>query len=304
MHGEEQDGGAMLAWDDLSTFLAVYRARSYAGAARALHTAATTVSRRLAAMEAAVGARLFTRTPEGLAPSAAAQQLLPHVERVEAEVLEAEQALSGADARPTGSVRVTSGDGFAAYVLAPALPAFLAAHPGLTVEVRADVRALDLIRREADVAVRLFRPRERSLVARRIGVERYGLFAAPNYLARRGTPRHARDLARHDLILYGEDLDRMRTQAWVRQTAAGARVAARVNATTTMHAACAAGAGIALLTASAVRGDPAYTAVLPALRPPYAEIWAVTHPRLRTVARVAAVLRWLEELVLATEGPG
>lgn len=293
----------MLVWDDLRIFLAVHRARSHAGAARALRTAATTVGRRLAAMEAAVGARLFTRTPEGLAPSAAAQQLLPHAERVEAEVLEAERALSGADSRPTGSVRVTTGDGFATLVLAPALPAFLAAHPGLTIEIRADVRVLDLTRGEADVAVRLFRPRERSLVARRLGLERYGLFAAPAYLARRGTPRHQRDLARHDLILYDHDLDRMRTQAWVRQTAAGARIAVRASTTTTMHAACAAGAGIALLTVSAVRNDPAFSPVLPLLRPPAAEIWAVTHPDLRSTARVAAVLRWLEELVLASEGP-
>ena len=292
----------MLAWDDLRIFLAVHRARSHAGAARALRTAATTVGRRLAAMEGAVGARLFTRTPEGLAPSAAAQRLLPHAERVEMEVLEAERALSGVDARPTGSVCVTTGDGFAAFVVAPALPTFLAAHPGLTLDLRPVARALDLTRGEADVAVRLFRPRERSLVARRLGTERYALFAAPAYLARRGTPRNPRDLARHDLILYEQDLDRMRTQAWVRQTAPGARIAVRTGTTTTMHAACAAGAGIALLTVSTVRDDPAFSAVLPSLRPPTNEIWAVTHPDLRSTARVAAVLRWLEELVLATEG--
>lgn len=292
----------MLVWDDLRVFLAVHRARSHAGAARLLRTAATTVGRRIAAVEAAVGARLFTRTPEGLAPTAAAQQLLPHAERVEAEVTEAERALTGADARPTGTVRVTTGDGFAAFVVAPALPAFLAAHPGITLDLRADIRALDLVRGEADVAIRLFRPRERSLVARRLGLERYVLCAAPDYLARRGTPRSARDLARHDLILFREELDRMRTQAWFKQTAAGARVAVRTSTTTSMHAACAAGAGIALLTASAVRGDPAFTPVLPSLRPPAAEIWAVTHPELRTSARVSAVLRWLEELVLAKEG--
>jgi len=291
-------------WDDLRIFLAVHRARSHAGAARSLRTASTTIGRRLAGIEAAVGARLFTRTPEGLAPSAAAQRLLPHAERVESEVMEAERALSGADARPTGSVLLTTGDGFAALVIAPALPAFLAAHPGLTLEIRAEARALDLTRGEADVAVRLFRPRERSLVARRLGLERYALFAAPSYLARRGTPRHARDLARHDLILYDRNFDRMRTQAWLRQTAPGARVAVRTSTTTTMHAACAAGAGVALLTASTVRGDPAFAPVLPSLHPPPNEIWAVTHPDLRSTARVAAVLRWLEELVLASEGPG
>jgi DNA-binding transcriptional LysR family regulator len=294
----------MLAWDDLRVFLAVHRARSHAGAARALQVASTTVGRRLAALEAAVGARLFTRGPEGLMATEASRSLLARAERMEAEVLEAERELSGADARPTGSVRITTGDGFATYILAPALPAFLAAHPGLSVEVRAEGRALDISRGEADVALRLFRPRERSLVARRLGVERYGLFAAPAYLARRGTPRVARDLAGHDLVLYDRELDRLRTQIWFRQAAAGARIAVRANTTTLLQAACAAGAGIASLTASYVRGDPRYVRVLPRLEPPPNDLWAVTHPDLRSTARVAAILRFLEQLVREVEGTG
>jgi DNA-binding transcriptional LysR family regulator len=294
----------MLAWDDLRVFLAVHRARSHAAAGRALRVAPTTVGRRLAALEAAVGARLFTRGPEGLMATEASRALLARAERMEAEVLEAERELSGADARPTGSVRITTGDGFATYILAPALPAFLAAHPGLSVEVRAEVRALDISRGEADVALRLFRPRERSLVAWRLGVERYGLFAAPAYLARRGTPRVARDLAAHDLVLYDRELDRLRTQIWFRQAAAGARIAVRANTTTLLQAACAAGAGIASLTASYVRGDPRYVRVLPRLEPPPNDLWAVTHPDLRSTARVAAILRFLEQLVREVEGTG
>jgi DNA-binding transcriptional LysR family regulator len=287
----------VLAWDDLRIFLAVHRTRSHAGAGRTLRVAPTTVGRRVAALEARVGARLFTRTPEGLVATAAARALLPRAERVEAEVLEAERELEGADARPTGTVRITCGDGFANLVLAPALPAFLQAHPGLTVEVRGDVRAVDLTRGEADVALRNFRPRERSLVARRLGVERLGLFAAPAYLARRGVPRTAADLAAHDLILFERDFDRMRSQAWFRGVAGGARVAVRGSATTTLHACCAAGAGIALLTVYMVGADPRYTRVLPRLEPPPLDVWAVTHPDLRSSARVGAVLRWLEALV-------
>jgi DNA-binding transcriptional LysR family regulator len=291
-------------WDDLRIFLAVLRTGSHAGAARRLRVAPTTVGRRLASLEAAAGARLFTRTPDGLVATATARALAGRAERVEAEVMDAERELTGADARPTGTVRITCGDGFAAHVLAPALPAFLAAHPGLTVEVRADVRALDLTRGEADVALRLFRPRERSLVARRLGVERYGLFAAPAYLALRGTPRIARDLAGHDLVIYDRELDRLRTQIWFRQAASGARVAVRANTTTLLQAACAAGAGIASLTASYVRDDPRYVRVLPRLEPPPNDLWAVTHPDLRSTARVAAVLRFLEQLVREVEGTG
>jgi len=293
----------MFPWDDLRVFLAVYRARSHAGAARFLRVAPTTVGRRLTALERAVGARLFTRTPDGLAATAAAAALLARAERVEAELAEAERELAGADQRPTGSVKITCGDGFATCVLCPGLPVFLETHPGLQVEIRAEVRALDLTRGEADVALRLFRPRERSLVARRLGLEHYGLFAAPAYLERRGTPRARRDLAEHQLVLYDRDLDRLRSQAWLRQTAGSARVAARASNTSTLHAACAAGAGIALLTRAYVRRDPRFVPVLPQLAPPPSEIWAVTHQELRDSARVVAVLRWLEQLVRDTGTP-
>lgn len=293
----------MFQWDDLRVFLAVLRTGSHAAAARQLRVAPTTIGRRMAALEAAAGARLFTRTPDGLVATAAARGLGDRAGRVEGEMLAAERELTGADARPTGTVRITCGDGFAAQVLAPALPAFLAAHPGLTVVVRAEVRTLDLTRGEADVALRLYRPRERSLVARRLGIERYALYAAPAYLARRGTPRAARDLASHDLVMYDRELDRMRMQAWLRQTAGDARVAVRASNTATLYAACAAGAGIAVLMASIARGDPRLVRVLPRLEPPSSEVWGVTHADLRGSARIVATLRWLEQIVRAPQGP-
>jgi DNA-binding transcriptional LysR family regulator len=288
----------MVEWDDLRVFLAVHRTRSHAAAARALRVAATTVGRRMLALERAVGARLFTRSPEGLVPTAAARVLLARAERVESEVQEAERELAGADQRPTGTVRITCGDGFAMFALAPALPRFLAAHPGLSVEVRADARALDLARGEADVALRSFRPRERSLVGRRLGLEHYGLYASREYLARRGAPRAASELAGHDLVIYDAPLDTaLPAQRWLLRLAAPPRRVTRINTTTAMHAACAAGAGIAFLNHSYLRPDTPVARVLPDLEPPASEMWALTHPDLRSAARVAAALRWLEELV-------
>jgi DNA-binding transcriptional LysR family regulator len=292
-----------LEWSDLAIFLAVQRTGSHAGAARALRVAPTTVGRRLAALEAALGTRLFARTPDGLAPTRAARALLPRAERVEAEVRDAALELSGADARATGTVRITCGDGFGAFVLAPALPAFLAEHPGLAVEVVASVRVLDLTRGEADVAVRLFRPREKSLVAKRVGTERYALYAAPSYLARRGVPRTAKELDGHDLVIFDRDMDRLRAQAWFTRLAPNARVAVRCSTTTSLHAAVEAGAGVAILTTSAVRGNPRFVNVLPKLEAPPSEMWLVTHADLRHSARVAVAIGFLEDLVRRTEGP-
>jgi DNA-binding transcriptional LysR family regulator len=217
--------------------------------------------------------------------------------RMELAATESERLLSGADARPTGIVRVTCGDGFATAILAPGLPSFLVAHPGLQVEIRAEPRTLDLTRGEADVALRNVRPRERSLIARRLGVERYGLFAAPSYLARKGTPRTAGDLASHDLLLYDREYDRLRSQVWLRKVAAGARVAARASNTMTLHAACASGAGIALLSIAFLRADARFTRVLPRLEPAADDLWTAIHADLRSAARVTVTLRWLDQLV-------
>ena len=286
----------MFPWDDLRVFLAACRTGSHAGAARALGVAPTTVGRRLAALEGAVGARLFARTPDGLSPTAEARALLPRAEHMEAEALEAERTLAGADKRAVGVVQLTCGEGFAEYVLAPALPAFLAAHPGLTLEVRGGVKALDLTRGEAEVALRNFRPRERSLVGRRLGTELTALYAAPSYLAARGVPRSSADLEGHDLILYDRSFDRMESQAWFRALAPRAQVSFRANSTTLMHAACAAGAGVAMLSTPFVLGDPRYVQVLPRLAVPALELWSVVHEDLRASARVTVALRWLETL--------
>jgi DNA-binding transcriptional LysR family regulator len=287
----------VLVWDDLRIFLAVHRTRSHAAAARQLQVAATTVGRRLAALEQAVGARLFARTPDGLAPTAAAASLLPRAERMEAEAMEADRALAGVDARVSGIVRVACGDGFASYVLAPALPAFLAQHPGLTLEVRSGVRAVDLTRAEVDVSIRNLRPRERSLVARRLGVEDQRLYASATYLAARGRPRTAADLAGHDLVLWERDLDRRAAgQAWLLDLAPRARVAVRVSNTLAMMAACAEGAGVALLSSAFTRSDPRLEVVLPRLEPPVLEVWSVAHADLRSSARVNVTRTWLEGL--------
>ncbi len=294
---------AMTTWDDFRVFLAVHRGASHAAAARLLRVDATTVSRRMAAIEAALGARLFTRTPGGLAPTAAALALLPHAERVEAELLAAQREIAGTDERIEGNVRITAPDGTATYVLVPGLAALRAKHPSLRPELVVDNKALDLVRREADIAVRFFRPRETSLVARRIGTIRYGLYGGESYLARQGRPRTLRDLANHDWVRYPELVDPIghlapagTARAWARRAASRGRIVLVINNTPAIIAACAAGHGLAALGTMIAQSEPRLVRVLPRHVVGEGPIWAVTHPDLRRNARVVAVLRWLEAL--------
>jgi len=284
---------APIDWDDVRVALATHRRGSHGGAARLLGVDRTTVGRRIAALEASLGTQLFDRTPTGLTPTEAGLALLARAERAEAEILAAEREIGGADARVSGTVRVTAGDGIVHYVVVPALAELRRAHPGITIELRADTRSLDLSRREADVAIRLARPTEPALVARRFGATRFGLYASHAYLERRGTPRTAADLAGHDLVGFDASLDHLPQVRWLRTTIPAPRWAVRATTTTAQALACADGAGIALLGTFVAPCDQRLVAVLPSLKPPARDAWLVVHEDMKKSARVVAVLEWL-----------
>jgi DNA-binding transcriptional LysR family regulator len=287
----------MIPWDDLRVLLAAHRGRTLAGAGRLLGVDATTVGRRLQALEAALGARLVERTPEGLALTAAGLRAVAVAEETEDRVTRLSREVAGADARVEGVVRLTTGDGLLVHVLVPALPALRARHPALRLELLGATRALDLARREADVAVRLFRPREPGLVAKRLAPLSYGLYAAPAYLARAGAPRRAADLAAHDLVGFDDSLAGTPEMRWLARLAPAARFVVRASTTPVILAACRAGLGIAAVADVIARGEPGFTRVLPRVAPPEREAWAVLHPDLRSSARVSAVLAWLGEVL-------
>ena len=286
-----------MAWDDFEVFLAVHRGGTHARAARALGVDPTTIGRRLATLEATLSATLFDRTPSGLTLTPQGRAVLPRAERMEEEVLAAQRELLGADARVEGTVRITAGDGFVSHVLLPALAELRRAHPGLVVEVRADTRTLDLSRREADVAVRLARPTEPALVARRMGATRFSFYASRPYLERCGQPRAVRELTGHEWVGFDATFDAFPQVKWLRRTVPELRYAVRANTTMAQVAACVAGHGIALLPTFVAPREPDLVPVLPRIEGPSREAWAVTHMDMRRNARVALVVEWLTRLL-------
>ncbi len=286
-----------MLWDDVRYFLAVQRRGSHKAASRLLRVAPTTVARRIAALEEALGVKLFERTPERLLPTPAGLALFVHAERVEAEMLAAERTLDAADARLEGTLRVTATDGFIHYVLVPALFQFRQAHPALTIDLRADTSLLDLSRREADVAIRLARPKEPALVARRLGVMQLALYASESYLERRGTPRNQAALAAHDWIGFDTSLDRLPQVQWLKRVLPQPRYVLRANTTTTQALACAEGHGIALLPVFVAAREPRLRKLLPRVAGPSRDLWAVSHTDMRANARVETFVSWLLRVV-------
>lgn len=286
-----------MLWDDLRVFLAVHRLGAYKRAAKSLGVDATTVGRRIAALEASLGARLFTRTPERVQLTATGRRLVPRAERIETEALELERELSAADSRLEGSLRVTASDGLVHYVLLPNLAEFRREHPLLTMDLRADTRVFDLSRREADVAVRLFRPKQPALIARRLGEMRLSLFASQDYIDRRGAPRNGAALSAHDWIGFDASLDDLPQVKWLHRSLLSPRYVVRANTTAAQAIACATGHGIALLPTFVAAREPALRRILPRLIGPARELWAVTHVDMRANARIEACLRWLTRAV-------
>jgi DNA-binding transcriptional LysR family regulator len=188
------------AWDFYRSFLSVVREGSLSRAARSLGLTQPTLGRHMAALEAALGAKLFTRSQHGLAPTAQARALLPHAEAMLASA-EAfmRQGASEAEAEQ-GSVRVTASEFVGVEVLPPLLADFRKAHPHVAIELDVTDRTQDLLRREADIAVRMIAPTQSALVARRIGSVPIGLYAHRSYIEVQGIPKTIVALARHPLI--------------------------------------------------------------------------------------------------------
>lgn len=187
-------------WDLLKTLLGVLREGSLSGAARLLGLTQPTVGRHIAALEAALGQVLFTRSPTGLLPTEAALALRAHAEQMETAAAALQRAASSRGTQAAGTVRVTASEIVGIEVLAPVFAALRDSHRGIVLELALSNRVQDLLRREADIAVRMTPPEQGQLIARRIGAIDIGLHALPGYLDRHGRPASFAELAGHTLI--------------------------------------------------------------------------------------------------------
>jgi DNA-binding transcriptional LysR family regulator len=181
-------------WEGQRAFLAVLETGSLSGAARALSVAQPTVRRRIEALEQGVGAALFTRSPTGLTPTSAAILLGDHARAMASAAAAFTRTASAEAQAESGTVRITASEIVAVEVLPAILADLRARHPGIEIELGASNRNEDLLRREADIAVRMSPPRQEALLVRRIGEVPLGLFAHQRLIERHGLPRTLEDL--------------------------------------------------------------------------------------------------------------
>jgi len=288
---QERAGG--LDWGHLRFFLAMARTGSLSRAARQLRVDRNTVARRVAALEAELGLDLFERGPQGWTRTPGGDELAELAGHVEDDVLALARHADARDRALTGTVRLTTATHLAVQLLVPALPLLRQRHPGLVLELVADQRNFDLTRREADLAVRMGRPRDSGLVTRRLTELAYGLYAAEgSAAAERGRP----DFSRDPFLGVDEALSGIPQERWLARLGPERPVVFRSNSTAALQGAARQGVGLALLPRYMGDADPALRR-LESAEPPTYEVWLLVHRDLRRTPRVRAVIEWLDELV-------
>lgn len=272
-------------WDLYQAFLAVMETGSLSGASRALSVAQPTVRRQIEALEHALKAPLFTRAPNGLTPTETAHATLPHARAIAASAHALVRAASAPADGAGGTVRITASDIVGAEVLPAMLARHRDAHPEVAIELVLDDRTQDVLRREADVAIRMVAPTQKGLVQRKAAVIELGFYATAGYLAKHPPPRRVEELRSHALI--GPDRSRPMLAAFAASGLAlgPSDFALRTDSTLAQLGAVRSGFGIGIcqvpLASTLVR-------VLPSMRFTL-EAWVVTHEDLRHVARIRSV---------------
>jgi DNA-binding transcriptional LysR family regulator len=284
-------------WNDLRYVLAISRRGTLAAAARLLGVDNTTVARRLAAIQETIGARLYERLADGtLQLTASGQRAALHAERIEREIGALDAALSDADNIVSGTVRVTSVPIIVNRVLVPAAQILHKRHPALQLELIGESRDLSLTRREADLALRLARPKTggTKVTARRVGTVRYDVYASASYSA-----REAKALP---WITYDEAMAHLPQARWIAAAAAmrnGGKIGAvRVNDAETVLETVIAGLGRSLLPRVIADRDSRLQRVGAEQRTSALtrELWLLTHSELRRLARIEVVAEWIAQI--------
>lgn len=280
-----------LDWNDLRTVLAVARAGSLNGAARELALRHSTVFRRIEEAEARIGTRLFDRSRSGWRANHQGEAVAAAAAEMEAAALAAERAISGADARVEGVIRLATSELLAGYLLPPLLHRFLDAHPGVDIETDVSNRAVDLTRREADIALRATERPPESMVGRQVAELRYALYAARSLMPRRGGAPPA--LQGLPWIGFDDRIAYTGIAQWFSRALPEVRPRMKSDSLPAMLKAAAAGLGAVALPMFAAAQEPKLLRITPPIPGQSMGLWLLHHPDVRGNARVRLLMQWL-----------
>ena len=284
-------------WALIKSFVAVLDAGSVMGAARKLNAQQPTLSRHIAELEAQLKVPLFERTGRGARPTAAALAIATAAREMEGSANKLSGALAGQSQTRSGTVRLTASQVASSYLLPPVLAALAREEPGIQIELLTSNNIANLLRREADIALRMVRPAQSSLIAKKLGDLPIVACAHRSYLKRAGTPRRPEDLLNHSLIGYERDDTIVRGFASLGFPVSREQFALRTDDQVAYAQLVASGAGIGFLAQFALRRTPGLISLLPKLAIPAMPCWLAVHREIRGNALIRRVYDFLAEML-------
>ncbi len=284
-------------WTLIQSFLAAVEAGSLLGAAKALGASQPTVGRHIAELEAQLSTVLFERTGRGLRATEAAMAIVVAAREMEAHAQNLVRTLSRTALSIAGTVRISASQSVACELLPPILAAMRVALPQIQVEVVSSNAVSNLLRRDADIALRMVRPNQSSLIARKVAEVSIGAYAQKGYLKRQGTPRAPEDLLAHELIGNDTDDTILRGFRSFGFAAEKSLFALRTDDQVVQWRAVRAGLGIGFISDYIARNDPNVRRVLPDLKIPPLPIWLTVHREIRSSQKIRQVYDFFGDAV-------
>jgi len=286
----------MFDWNDLRYLIAVAQSGSTLAAARTLRVSQTTVARRIAALEEAIGTALFERRAAGYALTPAGSALLDQAQSVEQAATGFAEAAAALARETSGTVRLTTEEIFANTLLGPMLRELHELHPGIIIELDTAREIRDLGSGEADIALRSTNsPQPAGTVGRRLCIDDWALYCSRDYAARHGVPKTVEELRSHALVGGGGGNLWRAYEAWIHELGLDDQVAMHHGTSTGLLSAVRSGFGIAVLPSLVADDDPDLIRCLPPRRGHGRVMWLVTHDRVRHTPRVRTVIDFLYE---------
>jgi DNA-binding transcriptional LysR family regulator len=286
----------MLDWNDLRYFLAVADLGSTLAAGRALRVSQTTVARRIAALEEALGMPLFEKRQAGYALTAGGEELLGRARQVEVAASGFEEASAAIARDSSGSVRITTQEIFANTLLGPMLRELHERHPEIVIELDTAQELLELGEGQADIAIRsTAQEPPAGTVGRRLCIDDWTLYCSREYAATHGVPRNREDLKKHAIIGGGGGKLWVHYEAWLRKLGLEDRVAMHHSTSTGLLSGVRSGFGLGVLPCVVADAEPDLIRCFPPRTDHGREMWLLTHERIRHTPRVRVVIDFLYE---------
>lgn len=286
---------SLFDWSLVRSFLAVLEKGSLLAASRDLQLSQPTIGRHVAELESQLGLVLFDRNGRGLLPTEAAYHLAESARIMQSGADQLARNVLGADLGASGTVRITASQPVSCYVLPPLLAQMRLSLPDVQVELVASNEVSNLLRREADIAVRMVQPEQASIIARRVGKVTLRACAHQDYLRRRGVPRQPNDLLAHDLIGGDRNDDTLKGFAAQGLVVGREQFAFRADDLIVVWQAVRAGLGVGFVSEHLIRSDSAVIPVLPKLKIEPLPVWLAVHKEIRTSKRIRAVYDFLAD---------